>query len=217
MIALVNRMLAPLHRRVMLMVGRVVIKSVNDGLRMQRLQVVALDGETKDDVERYQNYGFTGVPFEDAEGVMVSVGGSRDHGIVIAVDDRRFRLVGLAPGEVAMYTDEGDSIVMRRGRNINVTAGTKINAIAPNIEIAATVKVLLTTPLVEASQDMKINGKLNVVGSITGAALLSLGDVTAYSSSLTPLSMSNMKVIFNGHTHVENALPGSTATPSQQL
>jgi phage gp45-like len=48
------------------------------------------------------------------------VGGDRNNGVVVAVGDRKFRLKGLQGGEVAMYTDEGDIIIMKRGHNIKV-------------------------------------------------------------------------------------------------
>ncbi len=143
-----ERMLGPLQRRVMLMVGRAVLAAVNDTTKLQGLQINLLADETRDDVERFQNYGFTSHPHPGAEAIAVSVMGTRDHMVVIAVDDRRYRLKGLAEGEVAMYSDEGDSIVFKRGRIIEVTAGTK---------------VVFNTPLVE------MTGELHVTGDVIGA------------------------------------------------
>ncbi|WP_431477838.1 phage baseplate assembly protein domain-containing protein [Massilia eburnea] len=61
-----------------------------------------------------RNTGFTSVPKPGAEGVVVFVGGNRDHGLVIAVEDRRFRLKGLASGEVAIYDDQGQKVHLTR-------------------------------------------------------------------------------------------------------
>ncbi|MCK9389759.1 MAG: phage baseplate assembly protein V [Sulfuritalea sp.] len=213
---LIARMLAPVARAVGNMMARGTVVLANAATKMQTLQIKLLSGEAKDDIEHIEPYGFTAHPKAGAEHVTLFLAGDRSHGITIVVADRRYRLTGLAEGEVAMYTDEGDSIQMKRGRNIVATAGTKITATAPNVEVAASVKVLLTTPLVEATQDVKINGKLDVVGNVTGGALLSIGNVTAFSAS-TPFSMSGMKTTYNGHTHVENALPGSTQAPTQQI
>lgn len=211
------RMIAPLVRRLNNMLARGTVVMANSANKMQRLQLKLLNGETKDNVEHFEPYGFTSNPHPDAEHVTVCLDGDRGHCITVVVSDRRYRLTGLAEGEVAMFTDEGDSIQMKRGRNITATAGTKITAIAPNVEIVATAKVLMTTPLVETSADMKINGKLDVVGNITGGALFSIGNITAFSTSPAPISMSGMKTTYNGHTHVENALPGSTNAPTQQM
>jgi phage baseplate assembly protein V len=115
-------LLSILQRRVMGMIGRGVVKIVNDSLKMQGMQVSMLSDETRDKIERVQNYGFTSVPKEGAEAVVLFLGGNRDHGIAIAVDDRRYRLKGLESGEVAIYTDEGDSVALKRDHKITVEA-----------------------------------------------------------------------------------------------
>src|SRR6266568_5083685 len=95
-----NKLVSPLKRRVMLMVGRAVLCAVNDDAKIQRTQISLLEGELRDQVERLQQYGFTSHPHVGAECVAVFVGGSRDHGLVIAVDDKRYRLTALKRGEV---------------------------------------------------------------------------------------------------------------------
>jgi len=121
--AIFDKLVAPLRRRVRLMISRAVLAAVNDAGGIQLMQVKLLDGEVRDGVERMQDYGFTSVPKAGAEGLMACVSGDRDHGIIVAIDDRRFRLKGLQAGEVALYTDEGDKIVLKRGRTIQITAG----------------------------------------------------------------------------------------------
>ena len=115
-----------------LMVSRAIIKLVNDAAKLQQVQIGMLADEERGEVERFQNYGYTSVPHAEAEAIALSVGGSRSHMVVIAVDDRRYRLTGLAAGEVAIYTDEGDKIVLKRGREIEVTAGTRLIVNAPD-------------------------------------------------------------------------------------
>jgi len=120
-VKIIDKITAPLKRRVSLMVGRAVLSAaVDDSTQFQTIQADVLADETLDGLERIQNYGFTGVPFEDAEAVIVFPQGNRDHGLVICVDDRRFRLKALKNGEVAMYTDEGDKIHLKRGGIIHV-------------------------------------------------------------------------------------------------
>lgn len=108
------RMMKPLADRVRLMVGRAIISAVNDGAKLQTLQVELLADEVQDKVERFQNYGFTSVPFPEAEAVLVFPGGLRSHAICLAVDDRRYRLTGLAEGEVGLYDDQGQVILLKR-------------------------------------------------------------------------------------------------------
>lgn len=116
----VQRLMQPLRNRVMLMVARGVLKLTNDKGGLQTAQISLLEDELRDKVERVQDYGFTSNPLEGAEAITIFVGGNRDHGLIIKVDDRRYRLKGLKGGEVAVYTDEGDFIHMKRGRNIEV-------------------------------------------------------------------------------------------------
>lgn len=120
-----NSLIAPLRRRVRLMVSRAILSVVNDAGGLQVVQVKLLADEVRDGVERMQDYGYTSVPLAGAEGVMVCVSGNRDHGIVVAMDDRRYRIKGLQPGEVAVYTDEDKQahkhrIILGRGGKIDV-------------------------------------------------------------------------------------------------
>lgn len=132
------------------MVARVVVKAINDGEGIQKLKFTALADEELNKVERIQEYGFTSHPKVGAEGVVLFIGGNRDHGVVIAVDDKRYRLTGLAQGEVALYDDLGSKVHLKRGGNIEVVASTK---------------VLVTSPLAEFSGNVKINGNLIVIGT----------------------------------------------------
>jgi phage baseplate assembly protein V len=156
--------LARLAGRVRLTIGRVILRAVNDAAKFQSLQVELLAEEVRENCEHFQDYGFTSHPFPDAEGLGLAVGGNRDHVVVIAVGDRRFRLKGLQQGEVAMYTDEGDKIVMQRGNKIEVTAATHVK---------------LITPLTILTGDLDVGGNVTVDGRIDAA-----GDVTGQGKSL---------------------------------
>lgn len=140
--------LAPLARRIRLMTARAVLTLINDATKMQGVQVKLLDGEVCNNVDRMQQYGFTSVPLPGAEGVYLALGGSRDHGVVIVADDRRYRIKGLQGGEVAIYTDEDKAagehrILFKRGKEIHLVAGassivmtpTGITITTPNLDI----------------------------------------------------------------------------------
>jgi phage baseplate assembly protein V len=100
------------------------VRLVADSGGLQVLQLGVLDGETRDGVERVQQYGFTSVPLSGAEAVVLFVGGRRDHGLVVAVDDRRYRLRDLAPGEVALYASAGQRMHLKADGSIDVGGGT---------------------------------------------------------------------------------------------
>lgn len=155
MVTAIRKLTAPLQRRVRLMVSRGIVRLVNDAATMQELQLGLLADETRDSVERAQNYGFSSRPHAGAEAIVVCVGGSRDHSVCIAVDDRRYRVRGLQEGEVAIYTDEGDSIVLKRGREIHITSGALVHVAAPTVSIVGNVEV---------------EGNIHATGTITGEA-----------------------------------------------
>jgi len=115
------RLLQPLNRRILDVVARAVVKRLDDSKRVQLAQLGILDGETRDAVERFQNYGFTSVPLEGAEAVVLSVGGHRDHCLVVAVDDRRHRLRDLEPGEVAVFHKDGARVHLKADGTLAAT------------------------------------------------------------------------------------------------
>ncbi|ERH56414.1 phage baseplate assembly protein V [Pseudomonas simiae] len=95
--------------------------SLVDGLKkLQELQVKLLAGEIKDGMEHFEPYGFTSSAHAGAEVLAGFFGGNRSHGVVLCVADRRFRLQALKSGEVALYTDEGDKLHFKRGREIEI-------------------------------------------------------------------------------------------------
>ncbi|MCM2318055.1 MAG: phage baseplate assembly protein [Pseudomonas sp.] len=138
-----SRLLAPLRRGLAHLVTRAVVALVNDAAKMQTLQVSLLADETLDGVEHWQPYGFTFKPHVGAEALVLAVGGHRAHSVVIAVADRRYRLTGLEDGEVAIYSDEGDKVHLKRGRVIevetetfNLKAATAVNVDTPQFNLS---------------------------------------------------------------------------------
>lgn len=107
-------MMARLVARLRGMVSRAVVGLVMDGAKLQGLQVTLLADQSADEVEHFQHYGFTSVPLPGAEGIALAVGGSRAHTVVINVDDRRYRLKSLRPGEVALYDDLDKAVHLTR-------------------------------------------------------------------------------------------------------
>lgn len=184
----VNRLLAPLARRMRLMVGRSFVHLIDDARNLQELQVEILNDDVADGAERFQEYGFTSHPKRGAEAIVLCVGGSRAHPVIVAVDDRRFRLKSLAEGEVALYTDEGDYVWFKRGRNIEVVAGTKAKVTSPLVEVIASTKVTMTTPLVEMSQELRVTGKITGTGGLAisgGTGATFAGNVAVAGGNVT--------------------------------
>ena len=103
-IRVVERLLAPLRRRVMLMIGRGVVRLVDDTRRRQRVQVEGFAGEILDDVERWQQYGITSHPPVGSEAVVLALGGMRQHPAAVVVEDAPYRLESQTEGTVSLYT-----------------------------------------------------------------------------------------------------------------
>jgi phage baseplate assembly protein V len=115
---------AELSRRIAMTTTRGRMSLVDDKKKLQQVQVELLADEVKDAVERFQQYGFTSVPLEGAEALVVFLAGGRDHGIAFSIDDRRYRLTELKGGDVALYTDEGTKIVLGRDKTITIACET---------------------------------------------------------------------------------------------
>ena len=120
MIQAITKLLAPLRTRIANLVARAVVRLVTDSTGLQVVQLEVLDGETREGCERFQSYGFSSVPLDGAEAVVLFVGGRRDHGLVVAVDDRRHRKKDLEAGEVAIYHHGGSYILLRDDGSIEI-------------------------------------------------------------------------------------------------
>lgn len=142
----VKSLLAPLARRVQLMIGRAVLAAVEDNAGRQYVQLKVLKGETKDGVERVQQYGFTSHPLAGAQVILACLGGNRDHPVAISVDDHRHR-PALQKGEVAIY--------MADGSNITLKTGNKIEMNTAELTVNASAKARFVTPMLEVTGDIK--------------------------------------------------------------
>ncbi|SFW54271.1 phage baseplate assembly protein V [Pseudomonas sp. NFACC09-4] len=128
-----------LGNRVMMMFGRGVLRGVNDSNGRQQLQVELLKNELRDGVEHMQNYGFTSHP-TGGDVAVAFIGGNREQGIVLVVDDRRYR-IPLQAGEVAIYDDQGNKVELLR-EMIKVTAVQHVEVVAPTIKLVGNLDVL---------------------------------------------------------------------------
>ena len=122
------------------MLARGTVVLANAGKKMQSLQIRLTAGELKDGVEHFEPYGFTSNPKPGAEVLAAFLGGDRSHAVVVVASDRRYRISEVAPGEVVIFTDEGDKIHFKRGRvidietqTLNIKAGTSVNFDTPLI------------------------------------------------------------------------------------
>ncbi len=149
------------------------------GVEMQGLAGESVAGEL------FQHYGFTSAPLAGAEYIAIPVGGDSKHTVVIASEDARYR-VSLQDGEVAIYSDEGDHVHLKRGRVIEVNTETLL--------VKAGTKVRFETPLIEATGRMLADGDIQSAGDVIDKVR----------------SMQEDREIYNEHQH------GKSPAPSQQ-
>lgn len=161
---------------------RGVVKSVVEGV-IKRFSASGRADETIDNREYFQHYGYTSRPLAGAEIIIIREGG---HFVAVASDDRRYR-ISLENGEVALYDDLGQTIHLKR-TGIEIASPTKITLTAPDVIIAASTAVTMTTPLVQAS------------GDITDATR----------------NMAEDRAIYNSHTHPGDS-GGTTGTPNKDM
>ncbi len=166
-------------------VARAVLNVVDDEGNMQRVQISLLEDEVIDDVERFQNYGFTSVPNEGSEATVVFVGADRSHPIVVVADDRRVRKKGLKPGEVAIYHKNGDFIHLKNGNCIDISTKT-LTISCETATFTANSEITLDSPLVTLTGRQQTTGEKSGGGASTFAGGLENtgGDITSNGISL---------------------------------
>ncbi|WP_459951172.1 phage baseplate assembly protein V [Denitratisoma sp. agr-D3] len=173
-----------MSRRLRLMASRGTLTRVDDAGKMQRAQMALLAGEVREAVERFQQYGFSSVPLPGAEGVFLSLNGSRDQGVLISVEDRRYRPASLEGGESVQYNHKGDLIHIKADRTIDILAENKVRVNSKVVELIAAERVRADTPRFECTGD--VVDRCDEGGS----------------------SMADMRTEFNDHRHIENNVPG---------
>ncbi len=140
------------------MVARYRVTLVDDAGPVQRLQGEALDGEVLDRAERMTDYGFSSCPLPGAEGLLIAVAGSRSQAVVLAVGDRRYRLM-LEPGEVALHDDLGQVVHLTR-EGIRLASSLRVEIEAPEIALSAEDEITLAAPkIVLASNDLNLGAE----------------------------------------------------------
>lgn len=102
---------------------RTAFRATLSGLRtsppVQLVQAKALAGETLQNLELFQQFGFTSGPPEGTEMIIVPLGGKTSHGVIIATEHGSFR-VRVAQGETSVYNQWGAKITLKKDRLIHM-------------------------------------------------------------------------------------------------
>jgi phage gp45-like len=104
----------------------ILVKKVDDSKLLQEHDIELLADESRVGVERFQFPFLTSVPHVEnklgnLEEIVGCIGGIRSHMVIIAADDRRYRILGLANGELMIYDEQGQQVhITRAGINASV-------------------------------------------------------------------------------------------------
>ena len=153
-------------RRLDMMLSRGVLRATTDDESIQRMQLGLLDEETADRVERIQTYGLSSVPPPGGDALVAFIQGNRDHGVVLAVNDRGSRPKGLKGGEVCLYNDQAVTVcltadgdlVIRAKRNITLETDEEITIKAQ--------KLTIEVPEIAIKGNIELEGDLHATGTI---------------------------------------------------
>lgn len=157
---------------------RMVIGRSNSTNSIQFVSGDGVAGERLRDNEIFQHYGFTSNPLPGTMAIVMPIGGKTSHGVVIATEHATYRLVGLKPGELALYTDEGAKTVFKRGRIIETDCDVfRVNC--KEFEVNASEQSTFNTPTLTASEEAIVEGQLTGRGGLALSGSAGEGGVTA--------------------------------------
>lgn len=188
---------------------RGIVSAVTEGV-IKLFSAAGRSDETFQDREYMQHYGYTSRPLPGAELVIVNEG---NHYLAIASDDRRYR-IAIENGEVCIYTDEGDHIRFKRGMEIYIESGNKLNAVIEN-EVDITTQVAL----VNASTSCTVISPVVQVTAETSCQVTSpVINLGGDRDSLRELIDERLMAIFNNHVHSGvDAGSGTSGPPTSTL
>lgn len=181
MIRAVQRVQQPLMRRIRAIASRATVGRVDDAGRLQAVQISVLAGERLDNVQRLQQFGHSGMPPAGSTCLLISIGGSRTHCVVIGGEDNS-RPRDLASGESQLYNSTGDFVWLK-------TSGEMV--------LKAASSVTIDSPMATFTGDVHVQGELHVDGAISSDT--SVADPSG--------SMQEMRSDYNPHTHPGGGAP----------
>lgn len=141
LVKLIQKVIQPWANRLMNLVSFGVVRRADNSGETQTVQAEIREGLSISDIPVMEPYGFTSGVKIDSEVLLVSLGGNRGNTAAVVVGGRAYRLKGLKEGEVALYDDSGQEIILRKD-GIEITAPNSL----------------------KISGDVAITGKLDVSG-----------------------------------------------------
>lgn len=172
----IERLLAPIKRRITGAITRAVVSGVVEDLQRQNLQLKMHADESVDDIERFQNYGCSSFPPLGSEAILAAIGGNLGNLVAVAVEDKKYRPKGES-GDVFLYHLEGHKIRLTKDGKVVVTATDIIFEVANSLTIISP-ETLIQGPL-HVTGGISTDLGIFATGGITSASVVSGSDLTA--------------------------------------
>lgn len=160
-------------RRLLTLVGRGRKTSGVDSGNVQMLQVKLGDNELRDNTPRLAEFGFTSMPPNGADLLVLFIGGDRSNGVIVATGDIATRMKNLQPGESAIYDSLGKHVYLKADQIEISAANQPINVInATTVTVNASNSVTINTPTSTVNGSAIVNGNTTMNGSLTVTGLI---------------------------------------------
>ncbi len=109
------------------MIGRGILTAIDSTKDIQTVKLTLLADETKDQTEVFQHFGFRSAIPRDSDLICLSVGGNRDHMIVIGSESRQYSIKGLSEGDSIFYNKNGKYLWLKGDNLEGLVEKIKIN------------------------------------------------------------------------------------------
>lgn len=162
------------------MIARAVVTAC-DG---ETVKINLLAGESREDVDFFQQYGFSSRPKGSVGAVALFVGGSRDNGVVVACRGENGDMdVELEKGEVAMHSPFGSSVILKKDGSIVIKTNT--------------------------GKPVRVEGDVHVVGKV-----LATDDVAAMCTDVPQVGLVDVPPAVHLSSHLHDSAVGPTSGPT---
>ena len=176
-----------------LRLGRIGI--TQEGPVVRTAQVLQATPELTDAAPIVQSYGIASRPHPGCKAITATIGGEQSPvTLIIATNDSRYHLT-LAEGEVALHTDQGDHVWLKRGK-IEVLSVAEVDVTAPVVNITATTSATIASPLTTMTGDLMVDGNISDQAGAHG-------------------TLGALRTAYDAHAHpVPNVQEGSDTIPT---